>query len=137
MRALLPGYACSWGATHDLVATWTPAAWPATGIAPTSGSTPAPPPALSRLMLLQSDNMHRECDMTAVAPPLPGGRPAGALHATPPTPSTPPYPLPGGEARMDFFKQVVAAPTLDATGLAWDWSAFGSGKLWVALFTFL
>lgn len=43
----------------------------------------------------------------------------------------------GGEARMDVFKQVVAAPTLSATGLAWDWSAFGDGKLWLALFTFL
>ncbi len=38
---------------------------------------------------------------------------------------------------MSVFKQVVAAPSLSATGLAWDWSAFGNGKLWVALFTFL
>lgn len=46
-------------------------------------------------------------------------------------------PIPGGEARLSVFKEVVAAPSLDATGLAWDWSAFNTGELWVALFTFL
>ena len=46
-------------------------------------------------------------------------------------------PIPGGEQRSEVFKQVVAAPTLGMIGLAWDWSAFGSGHLWLALFTFL
>ena len=45
--------------------------------------------------------------------------------------------IPGGAARMDVFSEVVAAPSLAATALSWDWSAFGSGKLWLALFTFL
>jgi hypothetical protein len=45
--------------------------------------------------------------------------------------------LAGGQARLDVFKEVVALPSLSATGLAWDWSAFGSGRLWLALFTFL
>lgn len=60
-----------------------------------------------------------------------------------PTSLAPPRPLPtrpaspGGQQRLDVFKQVVAAPTLSATGLAWDWSAFGDGQLWLALFTFL
>ena len=31
----------------------------------------------------------------------------------------------------------MAAPSLSLTGLSWDWSAFSSGHLWVALFTFL
>lgn len=38
---------------------------------------------------------------------------------------------------MEVFKEVVAAPSLSATGLAWDWSAFNTGELWLALFTFL
>ena len=38
---------------------------------------------------------------------------------------------------MEVFKEVVAAPTLSATGLAWDWSAFKDGRTWVAMFTFL
>ncbi|PSC75740.1 Adenine guanine permease AZG1 [Micractinium conductrix] len=46
-------------------------------------------------------------------------------------------PIPGGQARMEVFKEVVAAPSLSATGLAWDWSAFNTGELWLALFTFL
>ncbi|PRW05836.1 Adenine guanine permease AZG1 [Chlorella sorokiniana] len=46
-------------------------------------------------------------------------------------------PIPGGEQRMDVFKQVVAAPSLSATGLAWDWSAFKDGRTWLVLFTFL
>lgn len=36
-----------------------------------------------------------------------------------------------------MFRQIVAAPTLDLTGLAWSWSAFSSGKLWVVLITLL
>ncbi|GAB4816680.1 hypothetical protein N2152v2_003726 [Parachlorella kessleri] len=43
----------------------------------------------------------------------------------------------GGEYRLQYFKKVVAVPSLDLTGLAWDWSAFNNGHLWVALFTFL
>ena len=43
----------------------------------------------------------------------------------------------GGQARFDFFKQVVAAPSLNLIGLAWDWTAFDTGKLWVVLFTLL
>ncbi|GAB4819465.1 hypothetical protein N2152v2_006511 [Parachlorella kessleri] len=43
----------------------------------------------------------------------------------------------GGAYRMQTFKQVVAAPSLSMTGLAWDWSAFGQGQLWLALLTFL
>lgn len=45
--------------------------------------------------------------------------------------------IPGGQARLDVFKEVVAAPTLSQTGLAWDWSAIGNGHFWVVLFTFL
>ena len=44
---------------------------------------------------------------------------------------------PGGALRMEVFKQVVAAPSLDSTGLAWDWSAVSKGHFWVVLFTFL
>lgn len=36
-------------------------------------------------------------------------------------------PIPGGQSRLQVFKQIVAAPTLDMTGLAWDWSAFNRG----------
>ncbi|KAI3428804.1 hypothetical protein D9Q98_007621 [Chlorella vulgaris] len=46
-------------------------------------------------------------------------------------------PISGGQQRLEFFREVVAAPTLSATGLAWDWSAFNDGKLWLALLTFL
>jgi AGZA family xanthine/uracil permease-like MFS transporter len=45
--------------------------------------------------------------------------------------------IPGGAARMEVFEQVVAAPSLEGIGLAWDWSACGSGHFWVALLTFL
>ena len=45
--------------------------------------------------------------------------------------------IPGGEARLDVFKQIVAAPTLNATGAAWSWSAFGTSQLWVVLITLL
>lgn len=48
-----------------------------------------------------------------------------------------PRPSTGGEQRLDVFKQVVAAPSLSATGLAWDWSAFKDGRTWLVLFTFL
>lgn len=36
----------------------------------------------------------------------------------------------GGELRLDVFKQVVAVPSLDLTGFAWDWSAFSNGAHW-------
>lgn len=52
-------------------------------------------------------------------------------------PSLFPCPSTGGEQRLDVFKQVVAAPSLSATGLAWDWSAFKDGRTWLVLFTFL
>lgn len=45
--------------------------------------------------------------------------------------------IPGGAFRMQVFKQVVAAPSLSATALAWDWSAIGGGHFWLVLFTFL
>ena len=48
-----------------------------------------------------------------------------------------PHSFAGGQQRFDVFKEVVAVPSLDLTGLAWDWSAFGDGHLWLALFTFL
>lgn len=46
-------------------------------------------------------------------------------------------PIPGGEIRMDTFSQVVAAPTLEGSGLQWDWSAVGDGHFWFVLFTLL
>lgn len=46
-------------------------------------------------------------------------------------------PIPGGEIRMDTFSQVVAAPTLEGSGLQWDWSAVGNGHFWFVLFTLL
>ena len=46
-------------------------------------------------------------------------------------------PIPGGQYRMEVFKDVVAAPSLSLTGLNWDWSAIDSGSYWLALFTFL
>jgi len=46
-------------------------------------------------------------------------------------------PIPGGAYRMDVFSEVVAAPSISSTGLAWDWSAVTSGHFWVVLFTFL
>jgi AGZA family xanthine/uracil permease-like MFS transporter len=45
--------------------------------------------------------------------------------------------IPGGEVRLDLFKQVVAAPSLEGIGLAWDWSGLSKGHFWVVLFTFL
>ena len=33
----------------------------------------------------------------------------------------------GGEYRLETFKKVVAVPSLDLTGLAWDWEAFSKG----------
>lgn len=45
--------------------------------------------------------------------------------------------IPGGAIRMNIFKQVVAVPTLEGTGLEFDWSAFTAGHFWIVLFTFL
>ena len=45
--------------------------------------------------------------------------------------------IPGGQARLDTFTQVVAAPTLEGTGVKWDWSAVGNGHFWLVLFTLL
>lgn len=45
--------------------------------------------------------------------------------------------IPGGQIRLDTFKQVVAAPSLSLTGLAWDWSAVGTGEFWLVLLTLL
>ncbi|KAL6779278.1 hypothetical protein ACKKBG_A11660 [Auxenochlorella protothecoides x Auxenochlorella symbiontica] len=45
--------------------------------------------------------------------------------------------IPGGEARLQVFRKIVAAPTLDATGLAWSWDAFDTSELWVVLITLL
>jgi len=46
-------------------------------------------------------------------------------------------PIPGGALRLQNFEQVVAAPSLDASGLQWDWSAVSKGQFWFVLFTFL
>lgn len=45
--------------------------------------------------------------------------------------------IPGGEVRLELFKKVVAAPSLDGIGLAWDWSGVSQGHFWIAMFTFL
>lgn len=45
--------------------------------------------------------------------------------------------IPGGEYRMDVFKQVVGVPTLSGTAFAWDWSAVGKGEFWLVLLTLL
>ncbi len=45
--------------------------------------------------------------------------------------------IPGGEARLNTFKKVVAAPSLEGIGLDWDWGGVNDGHFWVALFTFL
>jgi AGZA family xanthine/uracil permease-like MFS transporter len=45
--------------------------------------------------------------------------------------------IPGGQVRLEIFEKVVAAPSLEGLGLAWDWSGLGDGHFWVALFTFL
>lgn len=38
---------------------------------------------------------------------------------------------------MSYFKNVVAKPKIYNTGVAFDFSGFGTGDLWVALITFL
>ena len=43
----------------------------------------------------------------------------------------------GGTERLDYFKRVVDAPTLRATGGAISFKGFTSGELWIALITFL
>ncbi|KAK9793759.1 hypothetical protein WJX73_004292 [Symbiochloris irregularis] len=50
--------------------------------------------------------------------------------------------LPGGiggtgPSRWSYFKKVVAAPTLDKTGLAFNFPGLGTGEVWIALVTFL
>eukprot|EP00197_Chlamydomonas_leiostraca_P014441 CAMPEP_0202858862 /NCGR_PEP_ID=MMETSP1391-20130828/1213_1 /ASSEMBLY_ACC=CAM_ASM_000867 /TAXON_ID=1034604 /ORGANISM="Chlamydomonas leiostraca, Strain SAG 11-49" /LENGTH=583 /DNA_ID=CAMNT_0049537827 /DNA_START=90 /DNA_END=1841 /DNA_ORIENTATION=+ len=45
--------------------------------------------------------------------------------------------IPGGEERMDYFRQVVSLPNVARTTLVWDWSAFNKADLWAALLTFL
>ena len=45
--------------------------------------------------------------------------------------------IPGGATRMAVFSRVVAAPSLAQTGWAFDWSAFNTGRLWLAICTFL
>jgi len=46
-------------------------------------------------------------------------------------------PIPGGELRLQNFERVVAAPSLDGSGLQWDWSGVSKGQFWFVLFTFL
>lgn len=43
----------------------------------------------------------------------------------------------GGEQRLEVFKHVVSLPNASKTSLAWSFSAFHRGELWVALVTFL
>ncbi|WIA33567.1 hypothetical protein OEZ86_006691 [Tetradesmus obliquus] len=45
--------------------------------------------------------------------------------------------VPGGEQRLEVFKHVVSLPNASKTSLAWSFSAFHRGELWVALVTFL
>lgn len=50
--------------------------------------------------------------------------------------------LPGGiggdgDSRWAYFKKVVAAPTLDKTGLAFNFAGMKTGDVWIALITFL
>mmetsp|Transcript_30092 Transcript_30092/g.66667 ORF Transcript_30092/g.66667 Transcript_30092/m.66667 type:complete len:637 (-) Transcript_30092:1727-3637(-) len=49
----------------------------------------------------------------------------------------PTSPIPGGQARYDYFQKVVTLPDTHKTALAWDWSAFGQADLWAALISFL
>ncbi|GAB4815302.1 hypothetical protein N2152v2_002348 [Parachlorella kessleri] len=44
---------------------------------------------------------------------------------------------PGGEARLDNFKQVAEAPNASASAGKIDFGGLGNGQLWVALVTFL
>ncbi|KAK9908098.1 hypothetical protein WJX75_002714 [Coccomyxa subellipsoidea] len=45
--------------------------------------------------------------------------------------------IPGGQERLQYFKNVVDLPTLKATGMAISFTGFTSGELWIALVTFL
>ncbi|KAG2483622.1 hypothetical protein HYH03_017502 [Edaphochlamys debaryana] len=45
--------------------------------------------------------------------------------------------IPGGQARMDYFKKVVQVPDTSKTDLELEWDAFGTSQLWAALVTFL
>lgn len=45
--------------------------------------------------------------------------------------------VPGGQARLDYFKKVVQRPDTSKTDLEMDFSAFGTAELWAALFSFL
>lgn len=40
-------------------------------------------------------------------------------------------------SRYQYFKKVVAAPTLDKTGLAFNFPGMKTGEVWIALVTFL
>ena len=42
-----------------------------------------------------------------------------------------------GNARWHYFKKVVAAPTLEKTGLAFNFPGMKTGEVWIALVTFL
>ena len=43
----------------------------------------------------------------------------------------------GGQERMDYFRNVVALPSLAATGAKLSFKGFVTGELWIALVTFL
>jgi AGZA family xanthine/uracil permease-like MFS transporter len=45
--------------------------------------------------------------------------------------------FPGGDTRLDYFREVVGVPDVSAIAVAWNWSAFGQSDLWAALITFL
>ncbi|KAK9811846.1 hypothetical protein WJX72_011125 [[Myrmecia] bisecta] len=45
--------------------------------------------------------------------------------------------IPGGEARLAYFKHVVDVPNLSKTGAAISFAGFTNGQLWIALITFL
>ena len=42
-----------------------------------------------------------------------------------------------GEARWEYFRHVVALPSIKKTGGALSFSNFANGQLWLALITFL
>lgn len=59
--------------------------------------------------------------------------PAPSAHSTLLlAPSRPPLPAPA-----QTFKRVVSLPNAQKTSLTWHFSAFGKGRLWIALITFL
>lgn len=43
----------------------------------------------------------------------------------------------GGQARLDYFKQVVSVPRLNRIGMSLSFDGFLNGDLWIALITFL